>query len=113
MSSIQEELEIAFGHQQAGRIQEAEQHYRRILAADPYCVSAWSRWGELAIQTKRHDIAVQCLQAAVRLAPDSAKVQYNLGLSLQHLGRNAEAIAAYKRAIELDPSHVKAYSNLG
>jgi len=46
-------------------------------------------------------------------APGSAEVHTNLGVALAERGRAAEAITHFRRAVELDPDHVRAYNNLG
>ena len=47
---------------------------------------------------------------ASELAADAA---CNLGSVLNDLGRPAEALSAYREAIELNPSHADAHFNLG
>ena len=42
-----------------------------------------------------------------------AKVYYNLGTALRDQKKLPEAIAAYHKAIELDPNHAPTYNNLG
>jgi Flp pilus assembly protein TadD len=49
----------------------------------------------------------------VRLAPDYAEAQYNLGLSLTQAGRLQEAVGPYREAIRLDPRDPQAFSGLG
>jgi predicted O-linked N-acetylglucosamine transferase (SPINDLY family)/predicted SAM-dependent methyltransferase len=44
---------------------------------------------------------------------DSAALQYLLGCALEDIGRGGEALAAYRKALELDPGHAKAANNLG
>ena len=46
----------------------------------------------------RHREAVEQYQAALRLAPQSGVWQMGMGISLQALGRNAEAQDAFRRA---------------
>lgn len=49
---------------------------------------------------------------AARKSPGKARVFNNLGFVYQQGGRLDEAEAAYARALELDPAHVRAYWNL-
>src|SRR5688572_29792426 len=113
MTDTSAALELAVAHHQAGRFADAEKLYRQILAADPACVSAWNLLGALAIDLKRHEVAIQCLQRALQFKPDSAEANYHMGLALHGLGRLDEAIASYRRALENGPSHAKATNNLG
>ncbi len=57
----------------------------------------------------------QALQELRKLrdeAPELPQVHYSLGYALRQLGWNAEAIAAYRRALELRPNHADTRSNL-
>jgi cytochrome c-type biogenesis protein CcmH/NrfG len=45
--------------------------------------------------------AAEHLAAAVRTFPDYPDARYHLGINLAQLGRSGEAVAQWKRAIEL------------
>src|SRR6266446_5707595 len=49
----------------------------------------------------------------LRVRPDFAEAHYNLGLSLLYSDREAEAEAALRRAIELEPANANAWNTLG
>jgi tetratricopeptide (TPR) repeat protein len=52
--------------------------------------------------------------SAVRaLRPDSSLAHFNLGVALHYAGRRREAMAAYRRALDLDPKDAEAQNNLG
>jgi predicted O-linked N-acetylglucosamine transferase (SPINDLY family) len=57
--------------------------------------------------------ALLVLRALVQQEPHDFGAQYNLGFTLQHLGRWNEAITAYQQAIALNPSFADARVNLG
>ncbi len=46
-----------------------------------------------------------------RARPDDATAAFNLGVALEDLGREREALAAYERAIALDPVDSDAHFN--
>jgi tetratricopeptide (TPR) repeat protein len=48
----------------------------------------------------------------IRLAPDAATPYFGMGFCHEMRGRSAEAIDAYRRAIERDPAHPHALNNL-
>lgn len=48
--------------------------------------------------------ALHAVDGATALDPALAAAQFNRGAILEHLGRPAEAVGAYRRAIALDPS---------
>ncbi len=61
----------------------------------------------------RHDLAVGYFRAAVASAPDAGVAHFALGDGLYFSGNSGEAIAAYRRAGELNPRHLGAFLNLG
>ena len=68
---------------------------RRLLA---------DAWFQIALRDhdlKRLDAAAMALRAVLRLAPERAEAQVNLGIVLQEDGRIDEAMSAYGRAYRL------------
>jgi tetratricopeptide (TPR) repeat protein len=59
------------------------------------------------------DEAVEQLQAACRLAPRDAEMQFKLGLALNEAGQAEAARAALEQAVKLDPQFAQAWYNLG
>jgi tetratricopeptide (TPR) repeat protein len=57
--------------------------------------------------------AVRYLTAATALRPDSPGVHLNLGDTLRAQGRVDEAIACFRRALDLDPKYLRAHTSLG
>ena len=47
------------------------------------------------------------------MKPDYAEAHNNLGNALQDQGKLDEAIACYRRALELKPDYAEAHTNLG
>lgn len=60
-----------------------------------------------------HEAAVLEYRRALALDPGYAKAYDNMGLALEALSRDAEAVEAYEAAIELDPTLPTARNNLG
>ncbi len=50
---------------------------------------------------------------AVKISPDDATAQNNLGVALARLGKYDEAIPHYQRALEINPQDAKSENNLG
>src|SRR5580658_181258 len=103
----------AVADHRAGRLQQAEAGYRRILAADPGHADSLHYLGLIAAAIGRHDLAVALIGRALRSRPGAADFFNNLGLSLIALGRFAEAAEAHQRAIRLEPGMAAAHNNLG
>jgi tetratricopeptide (TPR) repeat protein len=110
---MQQALDLAVKHHQAGRLREAEGIYRRILEGDPNNPHALHLLGVLASQVGQNDSAVEYIRRAIAQNPTAAQYQCNLGAALVTAGRIEEAIETYQRALLLQPELPDAYANLG
>jgi protein O-GlcNAc transferase len=110
---IQQALASGLKHHEAGRLHEAETHYRQILAQDPNHAEALHLLGVLADQVGRHDVAVELIRRSIALDPRIPEPHSNLGNVLQSLGQLDEAIKSYQRALILNPDYADAHNNLG
>lgn len=111
--SLEQAMQAALQHHQAGRLGEAERIYRQILAQQPNDAQALYYLGLIAHQVGRHAAAVDLVRRSIALWPDNAEAHYNLGIVLFENGLLAEAIAAYRQAIALNPNNAEAHTNLG
>jgi tetratricopeptide (TPR) repeat protein len=113
MATISQALAMAIQHHNAGRLQAAEQIYRRILAVEPNHADAWHLLGLIAHRTGSHEVAAEYIGRAIRLHGNVAAYHYNLGNTFKDQGKLPEAVACYRRAGELEPDYVDAHNNLG
>ena len=60
--------------------------------------------GTLLLQWDRIDESIELLGQAIAVNPADADASYNLGESYRQSGRREEAIASFRRAIELRPA---------
>jgi predicted O-linked N-acetylglucosamine transferase (SPINDLY family) len=111
--TIQQQLEFALSHHHAGRLAEAEQIYRRILAQQPDHIAAQYNLGTVLQNMGQLDQAIAAYEQAIRLKPDLAEAHNNLANALRDQGRLDEASTAYRYAIELNPNYAEAHNNLG
>ena len=102
----------AIGHHQAGRLTQAEQGYRAVLAVEPRNADALHLLGVVAHQRGQNDVALDLIERAIGQNARVAAFHANHGNVLGQLGRYVEAAAAYHRAVELQPQHVEAYAAL-
>lgn len=109
---IREALDLAAVLRRTGRLAEAEQGYRAILAEAPDRSDVLQGFARLLRQIGRHDEAVLHLQRVVELEPTLARAHNALGMALQGLSRTAEAAASFRRAVAADPDFAPAYTNL-
>jgi tetratricopeptide (TPR) repeat protein len=100
-------------HHRAGRLVEATQLYKQILAIDPHHAEAHHLLGLIAYRTGALDEAVDLLSQATRENQSQPTYWFNLGVVLQKQGKGAEALSAYERALTLHPQYPEAHSNAG
>jgi tetratricopeptide (TPR) repeat protein len=79
-------------HHDAGRLDEAETHYRAGLSAQPGDVTAAFNLGVALEDLGRLDEAIGAFQRAVKNDPGLADAYYNLSRLCEKLGRRAEAL---------------------
>jgi len=106
------DIAAAITHHQAGRLDDAEAQYRRVLAGNPKDADALRLLGVLRFQRGDGLEAQRWLQQALRAAPDHAKAHDNLGFVLSGLGDNDQALASLRRAVELEPANAAFLFNL-
>jgi tetratricopeptide (TPR) repeat protein/2-polyprenyl-3-methyl-5-hydroxy-6-metoxy-1,4-benzoquinol methylase len=98
---------------QAGHLQDAERHYRQLLATDPKHADALHLLGVLAHQVGRPDGAVELIGKALAINERAPQMHYNIGLAYGALGRFEEAARHNARAVALQPDYAEAHLNLG
>ena len=111
--TIQQIFELASQHHQGGRLQEAEQLYRQILAQQPEHSGALNHLGLIAHQAGQSDTAVDLIRRAIAIKPNYAEAHNGLGNVLKDKGQLDEAIAAYRQGIALRPNSAGLHNNLG
>lgn len=94
------------------RFEQAIDSYRRVLAAQPQHVDALNALAVIYSLQHKPDLAEEAFMQALQADPQAARVHNNLGYHLLQNGRNAEAIAAFERAHELEPGNVNTLANL-
>jgi Flp pilus assembly protein TadD len=81
-------------------------------AQDPKLGAAWIALASLDFADGKLDDALRTLESAARYATDDAEVHYHLGLVREARGDTKGAVAAFERAIELEPRHASALNEL-
>lgn len=103
----------ALQHHQAGRRNDAEDLYRKILEINPHHADALHLLGVIAHQARRYDEAVELIGKAIAIHPKGASYYLNLGNALRAQGRLDEALQSYRQSISLAPHGFEVYVNLG
>jgi tetratricopeptide (TPR) repeat protein len=96
-------LDIALDHHRAGRLAQAIDGYRAVLAAEPGDPTAEAMLGVALSQSGDPRAGLARLKRAVALVPDDAGLFENIGACLDRYGAIAAANAAYLRSAAIDP----------
>lgn len=95
-----------------GRQDEAARLWRRILEKTPEDVEARLRLAKALQRSGRTWRAQEEIALAEKFSADNAEVQFEKGTFLLGTGDKAGAEAAFRRALVLDPGHLKTENNL-
>ncbi|MBM3797593.1 MAG: tetratricopeptide repeat protein [Acidobacteria bacterium] len=93
-----------------GDFASAERHYWQAL---PATEEVHANWGKVLVAQHRYVEATEAFRAAIAQADGFADAHHDLGFALQQMGRAPAAMAAYRRAITIDPQHRMAHLSLG
>ena len=103
-------------YRSTGNINNAIISYRKAIDLKHDYIGALLELGGTYQSLKNHKYAIQCYLSVLQADPDcpvSADIYNNLGTIHEELEMFDEAVSSYRKAIQLDPQHVKAYTNLG
>jgi tetratricopeptide (TPR) repeat protein len=98
--------ELADAQQQAGDLEGAIRNFQRALTLDSSVPSVWRKLGIAYKDKDCHGCrtkAVDALQRATRVNPADAVAHYELGYMFKDDGRRKEAIAEFRRYLDLRP----------
>lgn len=112
MQGIKDPLDEGIEHHQAGRLQEAEQCYRAVLAKDSRNTDALHLLGLLASQMEQHEAGAALIAEAIKINPNVPIYYNNLGTALGYMGKIREEEEAYRKALSLNPHLAAALGNL-
>lgn len=96
-----------------GRVDLAEQAYRKALSMDPYFIPARQNLATIYNRMGRNADAERELREGIRQAPDNGELHYSLGLLLAEGGRYDEAARSLREAARLLPNQARIRYNLG
>lgn len=113
MPELSGALDAAVAAHKAGRIDEAEAGYLRVLADRPEFAEAHFLLGLVYLQKDRLPDAERSLRRAIEIDPADARYHNNLGKALLALARQDEALAAFEAALERAPEFDNALAGRG
>lgn len=107
-------FEQASAFHSQGRLEEALDGYRAVLAQFPDLPEAFFNMGLIFLGRKNgHSEATSVFLKAIDLKPQWTEAHYNLAQAYEQAGMPEAALAAYERALTLKPDHYEALYNLG
>lgn len=98
-------------YKEIGRDTDAVTSYERALAMDPLDVACLNNYAVVQRNAGAFAASVRTLENAITLVPDMAELHHNLGRTLVSMERLDDAMAAFRKAMELagewaDPLYV-------
>lgn len=105
-------LELAARYVAQGRLVEGLNIVQRATAAGVSGPSVQGLWGMILGEMGRHDEAINHLEQAVALEPQSGGRRTALAIGVSAAGRKKDAVAEFRRALSLEPSNIEFQRNL-
>jgi Tfp pilus assembly protein PilF len=99
---------VGLGGLESGEDDHAQRELTRATQLAPGEPAAWADLSLLFLRQQDNDAALTNMEKARSLAPDNSRIQFFLGDIESRRGRLDEAIAHYRRALDLDHGNVKA-----
>src|SRR5580704_10900148 len=99
---------IGLGALQVGDDVHAENKLSELTTLVPGEPAGWANWGVLALRQRKLDVAAQRIERARGLAPDNDQIYQLLGLLESSRGNSANAIADWRKAVEINPRNYRA-----
>ena len=99
---------VGTGALQVGDDIHAESELSKATTLVPGEPAAWANWGILALRQRKLDVAAQRIDHARAITPRNDRIYQLLGLLASSQGQSAEAIADWRKAVEINPANYRA-----
>jgi len=94
--------ELGTQYRIVGRLDEAEEAFRRELELDPHNVLATYKLGVLEVEKNQPTEGIKLIETAIKAKPNLMNADYNLGRAKMAMGDDVGAIENLKRATTLN-----------
>jgi tetratricopeptide (TPR) repeat protein len=98
---------------QQGRLNEAENDFRRLISIDPQLGGAYANLGVVYMRRKQWQKALQMLNKAEQLMPDVAGIRLNIGLAYYRQNEFLKAIPPFESVVHEQPTAAQPRHLLG
>ena len=113
METPNQQLIHAIELQNLGRIDEAAESFRRILATEPNNAASLYSLGIILLNSGKPAAALELVEHGTACAPQFSPMWCVKALAQQGLGQKEEALTSYDQALAVDPNNVLALLNSG
>jgi tetratricopeptide (TPR) repeat protein len=107
--SPQAHFNLGLVYTQQGRVERAEQAYRKALELDSELVEAWVNLGGVLMLKWDFRGSMEANREALKRRDDLLLAHYNLGQAHLYLGEAEGVVQANRRVVELDPDHAQGH----
>lgn len=111
--NLDREFKSAVAQSEAGQFAQAAAQLEDLLRSVPRSFEVHELLGQVYASQSEDAKAIEHLQEAVRLKPDSGPARTNLAASLLHAGKTDLAGEQFRKALDLEPGDYDANHNLG
>jgi superkiller protein 3 len=105
-------FQLGYAYAGLKRAEDAKSEFSRAIALDPKMAAAHLNLG-LVLMDKDPAAAAEAFRHAAELQPMDSRPRFLAGLSLEHVGKFAEAVEQYRAALALSPKDYEAHFALG
>ena len=111
--NLDRQFQSAFAHYKAKQFTEATTELESLLPHVPRSFEVHELLGMVYAAQSQDAKALEHLETAVQLKPDSAAARTNLAATLSRAGKTEAAGEQFKKALDLEPKNFDANHNLG
>ena len=110
---IDQTIQLAFTAHKEGRLEEAEQLYKKIIKIQSENINIYNNLGLILKDLDKIEEAETNFKKALEINPNFVEAYINLGNLYKIFEKLDEAEIYFNKAIECKPDHAIAYNNLG
>ena len=86
---------------------------RTLAKMNPGKADGWIALGNAQMDSQQFNEAIEAYQKALAIDPKNVDVRVDMGTCLRGIGKPEMAVAEFRKAIKIAPSHLNAHRNLG
>ena len=112
-NSNEDSFREAIASLQAGKLNDAERHFKEVLRQQPMHPAALNLLSVLLTRLERYPEAEFYIKSALELNSNSDATLYNYGIILKSLKRPAEALERFSQALAINATVAETWNNRG